>query len=502
MSESIEVRVLELEVAVLDRDGKPVDGLTRDDFEVRLANQAAAVTNFYAVRRGAIVDEAAGTPAKDAAKTETTIPTSLLIFIDDTRLGQHAKKRALDAVREYIKTNVGPDTTALLARWNGGNLDVLTRPTERPGLLLAELDRLAAQPAQLRDSERARLMRQIDDVATTPLGKYPVPEPEQLRNEVMAYAEHEASDVERTLKALREVVRIASAFDGRRAVLYVSEGLPMSGGAELFDYWQKVTTAINPAVNPEILGQMRDALHPLDSARADRSQRFRDLAKEAQRANVIFHAIDAGGLRANDLSGVDAPLSVAKLDPLLFRSNAQDGVRFVAKETGGRFIANENDLGRALTVISEQYTTYYSLGVKAPPSTRLTKVSVRVRNRPELRVVTARYRRPPTSEEDLERSVRTHLYTRVLENPLGVTLGVGAMTKRDGKCVVPLKITPPAAGTIWFAMLDSLQQESGVRRADGSEIALGVKPGSYVLSIAVVSPSGETSYLQHDIDCR
>ncbi|HJQ37243.1 MAG TPA: VWA domain-containing protein [Thermoanaerobaculia bacterium] len=493
--------MLELEVAVLDRDGKPVENLTREDFEVSLANKRVNVTNFYAVRRGAVVDEAERSQAKDEVKVETTIPTSLLILIDDTRLGQHAKKRALDGLREFVKSNIGPDTTALLARWNGGNLDVLTRPTEKPGLLLAEIDRLAGVAVQFRDSERRRLMQEIDNVATTPAEKEPVPNPDQLRNELMAYAEREASEVERTIKALREAVQLASAFDGRRAVLYVSEGLPMSGAAELFDYWNKVTTVSNPAINPAVTALMREALHPLDSARADRSQRFRELAKEAQRANVLFHALDAGGLRANDLSGVDAPLSLARLDPMLFRGNAQDGIRFVAKETGGRFIANENDLGRALLVMSEQYMTYYSLGVSAPPSTRLTKVSVKVKNRPQLRVVTARYRRALTREEDLERSVRTHLYTRAAENPLGVTLGVGAPAKQGEKCSVPFSIRP-RAGTIWFALLDERMQESAVRQSADPNIAIGVRPGKYVLSVAVVAESGETSYLQQDIECR
>src|SRR5687767_15505489 len=34
--ESIEVRVLELEATVLDRSGKPVEGLKREDFRVRV----------------------------------------------------------------------------------------------------------------------------------------------------------------------------------------------------------------------------------------------------------------------------------------------------------------------------------------------------------------------------------------------------------------------------------------------------------------------------------
>ena len=50
--QSIEVRVVELEVFVTDRDGNPVTGLTRDDFELIHDGQETVITNFYAVEGG------------------------------------------------------------------------------------------------------------------------------------------------------------------------------------------------------------------------------------------------------------------------------------------------------------------------------------------------------------------------------------------------------------------------------------------------------------------
>ncbi|HJQ38045.1 MAG TPA: VWA domain-containing protein [Thermoanaerobaculia bacterium] len=501
--------MLELEVAVLDRDGRPVDGLTRDDFEVFLANRPAEVTNFYGVRSGAMSDEAPmiASAAKSQAKRETLIPTNVIIVVDDTRLEPRAKRRALEAVSEYIKANVGLSTSAMLVRWNGGNLDVRTRPTERPGLLLAELDILAQEPGQLRNTERQQLIQMIDLVFSadydpdTGRGERPPMEPDQLRNELMRYGEAEARAVDRTIAGLREVVRLASAFDGRRAVLYISEGLPLQGGVELFDYWTKLQYSSNPNVNTKVALWAQKALSPVDAQQFDRTQKYQQLSRDAQRANVLFFAIDAGGLRTNEGSNAETPTSLGSISTFLMRSNVQEGLRYLAKETGGRFIANDSNLGRALAMMSEQYTTYYSLGVRAPASTRLTKVSVRVKNRPQLRTTTARYRRPLTREEDLERSVRTHLYTRLIENPFGLTLGVGVPSRRGEMCTVPVSVRPHA-GKIWFALLDERMQESDVRTSSDPQIALGVRPGKYVLSVAVVATSGETSYLQQDIECR
>ena len=50
--ESIEVRVTSVDVVVTDRDGKPVTGLTKDDFEILEDKRPQKITNFYEVRGG------------------------------------------------------------------------------------------------------------------------------------------------------------------------------------------------------------------------------------------------------------------------------------------------------------------------------------------------------------------------------------------------------------------------------------------------------------------
>ena len=47
ISETIEVRVTNIDVVVTDKSGKRVMGLTRDEFEVFENGRAQALTNFY-----------------------------------------------------------------------------------------------------------------------------------------------------------------------------------------------------------------------------------------------------------------------------------------------------------------------------------------------------------------------------------------------------------------------------------------------------------------------
>jgi len=70
VSEVIEVRVIEIEVVVVDSHGDPVRGLTKGDFELREGGQPREITNFYAVDRGQLLREPLPDAARDAPPPE------------------------------------------------------------------------------------------------------------------------------------------------------------------------------------------------------------------------------------------------------------------------------------------------------------------------------------------------------------------------------------------------------------------------------------------------
>ncbi len=520
--ESIEVNVLELDVAVLDRSGKPVDGLTSANFEVQIGKRAANVTNFYAVQRGAIVEQPSAQTATDTTVTaispETMLPTTVVIVVDDTRLTQRGKERALAALKNYVGANLGPTTSAMVVRWNGA-LDIRTRPTERAGQVVKELDRMATEPAMMNDSERRLILKTIDEAMTGVTGNKYMHAVQNARIMLIGYADREMRETEKTIKALKEVTKLASAFEGRKSLLYISEGLPLQPASDIFEYWDRMTReqAVHGMTAWMQDGIAKDNHFSTDPMRYDCTRRYRELSQQAQAMNVNFYAIDVRGLRGFVTPGVEQATRVTQISTLNYIANLNDGIRMVANESGGRFIANENDLGRAISVVSEQFNTYYSLGVRAAKSTRMERVTVKVKGRPDLRVMTARHRRALTREEQIERDVRSRLYLARAENPLDARVSVGGARQAGVQCVVPLRVDVARAQKavdLYVALLDERQQESEVQSANiratdrgiTHTMSLGLKPGKYVLSLAVADQgTGETSYAQHQIDasgCR
>lgn len=523
--ESIEVRVLEIEATVLDRSGRPVEGLKREDFRVRVGNREVPVTNFFAVRNGVIItdDERPALAAQKTLSAETSIPTSLVIFIDDVHLSQSSRKRAIDALKSYVSANIGANTTATLIRYNK-HFDVRLRPTEKPGWVLRELDKLERESGGAYDAERdrERMIELIDAVLagdmTNSRGAADVAgeSPDTIFYRLEDYAEKRAGDVDRTVAALEDAIELASGFTGRKVLLYVSDGLPQTPALELFEYWERASK--NTAAHV-----WRQETVRTDIARAmrfDRSQAFQRVAETAQRSDVAVYSFDAGGLRGYEGRGVESFGTRERINTTSMQSNLRAGLEHVAEETGGMYIKNDNDIGRVLTRMSEQFTSYYSIGV-APAR---GEIRISVKNHPELRVIASKRRPPRTKDDELQQNVRTRLYTRAVENPLNAKLGFGTAARVDGHCVVALrleipeqKLPPeltPSVVDVRMVMLNEQNDESELRRisvpfASGRtahSMMLRIRPERHVFSLSLSNPlSGEVSYLQGEMDgttCR
>ena len=516
MRESIEVRIVELEVTVLDRAGKPVADLTRDDFAVRAGKRDVPISNFFAVRGGVIVTEDGSSPApaaKSAPAPETTIPTSLIIFVDELHLSQRSRMRAIAAVRRYVSENVGANTTAMLVRYKG-NTDVRVRPTEKPGYILAELEKIEREPSQDNSVlERDRMIQEIEyalfaegKAATGVLH-------EQAFHQLEQYARRRGAEVDRSLAALKQTLDVTSAFHGRKVLLYVSDGLPQSPGIEMFDYWDRaIQRASSGPGDWKVLVTRKNSSQAMQY---DRTEEFRKLTQAAQKADVALFSFDAGGARGLEGRGPETRAGRAQLNSLLFQSNLRSGLQYAAEETGGMYVSNDSDIDNVLARMSAQFSTYYSIGV----SPQRGDIRVAVKNRPDLRVLTARRIPPRTRAEELELDVRRRLYTRVSENPLNATMALGTATRIDGNCMIPLRVAVPqpklAPGLtpdkvdVHMVMLNENNDESAVQQIDvpfrsgraTHSMMLRVRPQKHVLSLAILNPaSGESSFLQGEVD--
>lgn len=522
VNEVIEVRVTEVEVVVVDSHGKPVSGLTKNDFELREAGKPREITNFYAVNGGqTIVSASPESPKEAEGQTGLSVPqtpappTHLAFFVDNVHLDLRQRNRVLDAVKRFAEANMKGGVTGSLLTYDHEGARVRVPFTSDRAKIVAALDAMEHESARSIEmiSERRSLMGRID-AAVADTGKHgPADHPDKLWRAILSYSDGQAHELEKSLAAVSDAVHRLSGVPGRKVLVHVSSGLPLQPGIELMDYFRQAFKDDPGRVSMQGLV-------------VEKSRSFDRLIADAQASGVTVDTIDAGGIVGFEGSGVEYAGGAATLNSSLTHDNVRQTLQLIADQTGGRAIINENDFDRALLDIAADTTTYYSLGFHPSDgdSGSLKKVDVRVK-RPGLTVRATKAVRDRTFEERLLDSVQSAFDFPLDINPLGAELEVGEATGDTDAVAVPVRLTvdpsrlvalPGNDGKVahvrcYYEVRDSNGGTSNPRVVDQdltiddasaplqiTRVAgLRLRRGRYTLSLAVRDlTTNETAYVQ------
>lgn len=446
--ETTEVTVVNVDVYATTKDGEPVTDLTVDDFEVYEDGKPVAISNFYKVVDGVPVTRSIETPAagdapEQEAEGDPTEPTPaalphqrpgipdsqrlwLVIYIDSHNTSPIHRTRVLDQLNEFISTNVIDGNRGMLVTYDR-KLNVRQPFTDHAGALLRAIDDMeltSGRPTSF-ERDRADLIRRIEDAED--LGS--------LAGQVSQYSREVENDLRFSLDAMADMVRSLAGLPGRKALLYVSDGLAMSPGKDL------VYMMRNKFTDAPMMG---------NTLEFDMTRRLRQIEQQANSNRVSFYTLDATGLQMpsgfaaeyrGGISGNDLRSSVEQVH----QDNYQNSIRRVALRTGGVPILNTNNAIPALRKISSSLNSYYSLGYHPtrPPDQRYHRIEVKV-NRPGVEI---RYREgyrhkdtPTLVGESLEAGMRYGLQS----NPLEVLVEVGKPEPYgDEYLLLPLTLRVP-----------------------------------------------------------
>jgi hypothetical protein len=165
-----------------------------------------------------------------------------------------------------------------------------------------------------------------------------------------------------TLGAVSYVVRGMRELPGRKSILLMSDGF-------------KISSADDPERNFRTLLALRR------------------LIDQANRATVVIYTMNASGLQVYGLTAADATSgrSSEEVEQMLSdrRTSAfesQDGLNYLARETGGMAIHNTNDLSGGIRRVIEDQKSYYLIGYRPEESTFETKSGRRTFHKLSLKV--------------------------------------------------------------------------------------------------------------------
>jgi VWFA-related protein len=447
--ERIEVNITNVDVVVTDRSGAHVRGLTKDDFEVLDGGALQAVTNFSEIRGGTAAEAtvaATGTTTDPSASAAPKRPVNLLLFVDNQHLQAKTRARAAEALQKFLAAHQDDAVRALALRFNGGhNSRPLTGDAASVAKeLTAFLD--AEPPKQVNlQGERRHLQELIEGSR----------DPDQAFGYAVTWASSVRNDNVRTLEGLQSAIAAMSGLEGRKVLLFVTEGIPQRAGAELFRHW-----ADRFRKNAD-----------LQSMEFDMSKQLAAVARFANACGVSLYTLNVTGT-ATDSFEINSGLTLRDADEL--RSSRQATLDFLAEQTGGTAIRNQNVFDAPLAAVADDFHDYYSLAYRTPPGkTPAHKIEVRVK-RPGLRVRTPREYAVQTADQKVRAQVDAMFIMPPHDaNPLAVVIArKEARDAGSGTRVVPFlirisrdKLTTVTGGhvTLFLAVMDSEGARSPTR---------------------------------------
>lgn len=440
-SDTVDVRVANVEVFVTDERGHPVTGLGPGAFQLFVDGEEVPILNFYAevdgrpevVLLGEVGAEitAPGTAAAELPPAEQRL--HLVILVDNGNLDAPNRQRAFEAVRRFLDAHLGPGDAATVVSL-GDILHIHSDFLADRGALDAVLDKV--QRSSARASAIAFEQRHILSELTRRSTDNRVPEgvPEELLARIRAYAQGEFHRGEVTLEAMTRLIGSLAGIPGRKALLYISDGIPRKPGEEVFTAWQGIFGSVENDYERQV-------------GYFDLLPKFLDVARRANAGGVTFYALDAEGDHTSAIRSAEVEGPVASTALSVAEANFRDPLEVAAQATGGMRFQASTHLARDLERLIVDFDSFYSLGFEAtvPGGTGTATQEIRVETRDRnLRVRHRESYEAKTPELRMGEATVAALLYHTVDNPLDVSLAPGEPAARqDGNAVVPVEVRVP-----------------------------------------------------------
>ena len=458
------INFVSVDVIVTDkRSGEVVLDLKQEDFEVREDKRPQAIQTFETIRIDALTG---ATNPKEIRSTfdeesEARQPNVRLfvLLLDDYHVRRGNDLSVKKPLIDFVTNQLAPqDMVAVMYPLTPVSALTFTRNRDS---MVAAISRFEGRKGiyEPRNEYEERY------------AYYPVQTVEKIRNDV-------------TMGALKgAAVRLGSMRDGRKSIIFVSEGFTSTVPAQLND-----PVAAMPGVGNRMPPGVQD-----NSPRAE-SQRFfnqtaqlsdlREVYDTVNRNNTSIYAVDPRGLAVFEY---DINQRVGLQQDRSDLNASLDTLHVLADNTDGRAIVNRNDLATGMKQIIRDASGYYLLGytsAAAPTDGKFHTIDVRVkRQNVEVRARkgyyaytaddAARAAAPPKAGPPPEVANALNKIVEPSRSGLPARFWTGTERQADGKAKVTFVWEPLGASSDARASDAAARVMLTVTGADGSPVFRG-----------------------------
>lgn len=463
--EVIDVRVLNLEAVVTDRQGVRVSGLGPEDFVLEVDGREVPIEYFTEVSGGTAVtggDEAARSTLPALAPGEA-VGTSFLVYVDEYFALPNDRDRVLRDLREQLP-HLDPEDRMAIVAFDGRKLEMLSTWSSNEEELSRVLRAAATRPAHgLQREMELRTFGSVRALDGDGLGAPIGPGSGYIDIEERHQIDLLAAQVERSVLAATSALRSFAQPPGRKVMLLLSGGWPFNPAL-----WVVSDPARAIYSEPQRFGE----------------ELFRPLIETANRLGYTLYPVDVPGIGASGPSAAESGIArggVTRTQVLDREQEEHTALTVLAEETGGQALI-DGAVGEVFTRVVDDTRSYYWLGFT--PDWRGDDTSHRIRLRardPKLRVRTRESFSDLSRQSEVTMMVESALLFGNAPSAIPLHAELGEPQRAGiGKVAVPLRIAVPLHALTFLPVAEGLQAEVELRIAvldeDGNTADVPVMP--------------------------
>ena len=394
----INTELVQTGVTVFDKQGRFVDGLKKEDFELLVDGRPVPISFFENIVAGSQRDRWARATGKSepAGRTDPMPAASfrqrtIVFFLDDRHLSLDSIGRTRKTLLDFINKEMDQNDLVAIASASG-QIGFLQQFTDNKDVLRAAVGRIGHVPYIVSDYGRN---------PGTPMTEYMALTVER-RDDPNVFEFYVQDCMKWAPKGITKQDRMSTRQRCEVEVKNRARQILMQAGTVTSSTYYSLETLLRSA---ERMPGSKLAFFISDGFLADTgprgptgSDQVGRITDEARRAGVVIYTIDARGLVSGALDATgNVPFDAdGRLESANLREMAasQDALNALAADTGGRALRNQNYFDQFISSALAETSRYYLIAWRPEANNekneKLRKIEVSVIGRPELMVRSAR----------------------------------------------------------------------------------------------------------------
>ena len=412
---SVEVSLVNVDVVVTGKDGRPVEGLSASDFTVLHGKKPAAITNFREERaapRPTVASAPAPAPAPAPEETAAALPEPpparrhVVLFVDHLALPDaREREQVFGALKSLVRRTVRPGDGVMVVTWRFGVRSAWPF-TDDVALVERQLDAAALGTIRL----GLQAQNELDQFAATEAFSVWAGVPPDTSLSRNLSVEQAYNEFKGKASAILGLISTMAGMEGKKVLVIASRSLSRRPGAELA------------------------------GTRVDTGPLLDEIAARANAAGVTIHSLYAAAWQSEMPNVTDSRFSNPRIAGSASVVRADDkrldeltGLDKLTGRTGGVLVATTMESPLFADRVASDLVHWYSLGYPVPAGADVAaRVSVRV-NRPGAKVRARRDVGDRTPVQRIEDRVLANLFRADEGSRLPITLTAGSPVEEGRK---------------------------------------------------------------------